>query len=284
MRLPCIPLFLAVAIRPVGAGAHGKPSGVVTTTGQSEVQSHLRVQERVNDQSEDERMNSVLEEIISAMAEDGVQLLEDTKVNSWDHEGKGESDPWIHEGTSDATNMNLNVRKRKIEMPTSPKKKVRVFTPLAQDFYNKIIFARMANMDSGVDGIPHVPFTEVVPFGISPHDLDTIVEEVNTAFLSENRDPTEVFELYGLQFAYIQPFKQNRMQYWVKYLKAYNADKKTKKTMLQTIVKYYDIGTLLDAFLVDNNISELELKFIDESEALLEKFGYLLNLDVGESI
>ena len=109
MRLPCIPLFLTVAIRPVGAGGHAKPPGVVTTTGQFKVQGNLRVQESAHDKSDEERMNSGLEDLLLTALEEGAEFLKSSEVN-----------PRNHEGASDMTNMNLNTRKRAMEPLSYP--------------------------------------------------------------------------------------------------------------------------------------------------------------------
>ncbi|UIZ23907.1 hypothetical protein KXD40_009574 [Peronospora effusa] len=58
MRLPCVPILLAVATRPVGVGARTEPSDVVTTVGQVGIRRHLRVQERTHDEDEEERMKA----------------------------------------------------------------------------------------------------------------------------------------------------------------------------------------------------------------------------------
>ena len=109
MRLICIPLFLAVAIRPVDAGAHAKPSDIVTTTGQLEVQGNLRVQEPAHDKSHEERMISGLEDLLLNALEEGAEFLKSSEVN-----------PRNHKGASDMTNMNLNTRKRAMEPLSYP--------------------------------------------------------------------------------------------------------------------------------------------------------------------
>ena len=135
MRLLCITLFLAVAIRPVGAGAHAKPSDIVTTTDQFEVQGNLRVQESTHDKRDKERMNSGLEDFFLTAIDDEAEFLKSLEVN-----------PRIHEGASDMTNMNLNTRKGAIETLNSPEKEATTLSDEAQTFLDNLRELEMLSM------------------------------------------------------------------------------------------------------------------------------------------
>ena len=163
MRLLCIPLFLAVAIRPVGAGAHAK------TTDKFEVQGNLRVQESAHDKSDEERMNSGLEDLLSTVhKEDEIYILESSEVS-----------PSIQKGASDMTNMNLNTRKRAIETLISPEKKAKTLSDEAQTFLDNLRKQERADM---LERDPPSFFDKAVPDGTSRPVLDRIVAEIQDFF------------------------------------------------------------------------------------------------------
>ena len=187
MRLPCIPLFLAVAIRPIVVDAHDKPSDIATPDGQLEVQSHLRVQERANGISDDERMSPVPEELISTALQDDMDILTPMIRRSGvlTH----------HEGSSDVTNMNLNARKRKIKMLDSqkeihPKKGKRPKERLPA-FLDDLYAAQKMEQSDKLDKAISLPET----------NTQRLFVQANKHFLKEEKDPKEVFDLYLLPYA-----------------------------------------------------------------------------------
>ena len=166
MRLLCIPLFLAVAIRPVGAGAHAKPSDIVTTTDQFEVQGNLRVQESAHDKSHEERMNSGLDFFLTAI-DDEAEFLKSLEVN-----------PRNHESASDMTNMNLDTRKRAIETLNSPEKKSKTLSDEAQTFLDNLREKEFSNL---IKGDPQT-FYKAAPDSIANENFDNIVAEIKNFF------------------------------------------------------------------------------------------------------
>ena len=87
-----------------------------------------------------------------------------------------------------------------------------------------------------------------MPDGTSRPVLDRIVAEIQDFFLSKNKDPVEVYELYGLHYKKHGFLKQKQLKYWIKYLKAYNDRyKANSKTLLETLGRIYPFKIVLAA-------------------------------------
>ena len=214
MRLPCILLFLTVAIRPVGVYAHGKPSGIVTTADQSEVQGHLRAQERANDQSDDERMSPVPEELISTGREYGIHILESFEVNSL-----------IHEGTSDVTNMNLDSQREM--QPTNTKRPRELLPSFLEQLNNAQEMEESAKPDIDI----FLPKTNKY----------RLLEQANKHFFRERKDPKIVFDLYLLPYAKEKLLSKKEFKLWVQY---FDWSKEEDALLLDTLLAHYSIKEL----------------------------------------
>ena len=92
-------------------------------------------------------------------------------------------------------------------------------------------------MLSMIETDPPSFFDKAAPDGTSRLFLNHIVAEIQDFFLSENKDPVEVFRLYGLQYTKQRTLKQKQLKYWIKYLKDYNGHNKTNSKTLFEVMK-----------------------------------------------
>ena len=220
MRLLCIPLFLAVAIRPAGVYAHAELSDVATTADQVEVQGHVRVQDRPNDKSDDERMNPV----ISKVLEDGIYILESSEKNLI-----------IHEGTSDVTTTNLNARKRKTKMLESqkknPYKKGQSLDKQVSIFLGYVYAIQLREKSA------KPKLSDLLP----KRNRKDVILQANKFFKNAEKDPEQVFNLYLLPYAKKKVISKLEFRCWVQYLDNW---KKTPVSLLEIVLTYYSIKEL----------------------------------------
>ena len=257
MRLPCIPLFLAVAIRPVNVGAHIEASDIVTTTGESEVQRHLRVQERTHENDDDRGIFTIDEIKILKFLEDVMGSFDDMVLKSR-----------LPDGASATTITSFNTRKRKADqMLDSETKKTDIETIVLN------IQTKKASILNTISEYERTPFQvklfvewvkaleenatkkkgeEIISFAdiikhFKKHQRYTLMQRATMMFKENNWDPIEVFYLYQLNYAKDQLFKQWQLRYWVHFVDACNMGSSSKLLLIDTLLEFYNMNSLLAA-------------------------------------
>ena len=160
MRLPCVLIFLAVAICPAGVCAHAQTSDIVIRDGQSKFQRHLRVQERAYGEDVEERTfnpNAILEDVPS-------QLVESVKKL----------------GTSD-----VEVPALALENGEALLAKVKQFMVLSKDA--KVSAESQGELSSFMSAL-------------KPNEQSAIIEAVTNYLLKTSKDPQDLFKKPQLDY------------------------------------------------------------------------------------
>ncbi|CAI5709371.1 unnamed protein product [Peronospora farinosa] len=167
MRLPCIPIFFAVATRPMGVSAHAE-SDAVTTDGHYEVQRQLRVQERGHGEDVEERMIGLNfgEEFMNAAEE-----TESTILNSAPLEGE-----------SVITYVRPDTLKRQSDIVESDLRSAKKRKSVVNQFLSKAAEAESLNTYTKEGEKPEISFDDVMSH-FKKEDKAMLLTEANEDML-----------------------------------------------------------------------------------------------------
>ncbi|CAI5729851.1 hypothetical protein KXD40_009352 [Peronospora effusa] len=239
MHLPCVLILFAAVTRPEGVGAHVEPSDVVTSDGQVDFQRHLRVQKRAHGKDKEERMNSLNfgEKFISS--------------NALEHAAEEFGIPILNSKPLDGASDTLNTVKRPADI-LEPEKR------LAKKPFNT--FKRPA------DRLPEKNIRENLLKLATTEDMPNTILLKNANYLDMQKDPVEVFKLYGLQTAKDELFGKPEMKYWVHYMIGFIAKyEPTNNRLFDILLNFYTTRDLAKVVVMYPN-DKIALHVLDEME------------------